>query len=52
MMKQYWTPLARVLGLYGDKEPLPANGDMGAETKEPPHGLSTHWPELRFAVTR
>ena len=52
MMNQYWTPLARVLGLYGDKEPLPANGDMGAETKEPPHGLSTHWPELFEAFRR
>lgn len=45
-MNQYWTPLARVLGLYGDKEPAPAGGDAGAAAKAPADGLSTHWPEL------
>ena len=45
-MNQYWTPLARVLGLYGAKDPTPADGDAGAAAKEPAHGLSTHWPEL------
>lgn len=53
-MRQFWTPLARVLGLYGEPEPAAADGGGGGAPPPPPvdSHLATHWPQLYEAFRR
>ncbi len=49
-MQQYWTPLARVLGLYEDKEAAPSGAAPAAAPAD--RDLATHWPQLFEAFRR
>ncbi len=51
-MQQYWTPLARVLGLYGDTEAAPSQGTAPPPPPPQDQHLATHWPQLFEAFRR
>lgn len=51
MMKQYWTPLARILGLYERSGAVDATAPMPTIDEED-HRFTTHWPELFNAFRR
>jgi hypothetical protein len=50
MMKQYWTPLARVFGLY-EQAKVGGNGELSPSSLQD-QSVNTHWPELFEAFRR
>lgn len=51
MMRQYWTPLARVLGLYDDSDHANPR-DAGSNPASAARPQETHWPQLFEAFRR